>query len=555
MKIFAGKWPAWVVLVVAIFTAASNAQARVTATVDRTDIAMGETLRLTLTANEAERPDEIDLSQLTKDFDILQRSSATSARIISGEQNVTRTLELELGPKRDGLLTVPALSYDGRRTTPIAIKVRPQPDVNLGDELVYFDAKVDQDEIYVQAQLILTVTLQQAINLDNRAISELDIPDTYVEPLEQKTYQRRISGRLWQVTELRYALFPQQSGALTIPPITFSGRELLPGRSLLGARLGRRIALASQAIKVPVKPVPASFPGSVWLPAKNLALSDRWSSPPGALTIGDSSTRTIEITADGLQGSQLPPLTSLMGVNGLSGLKFYPDQETVEQQEIAAGIQGYRLQSEALVATTEGSWTLPSLEVPWWNTETDSLEYARIPEVTITIDLAATSSVPTLESVEQVPPNLMDGDFSLINVWQLVAAAGWCLALIMAWLLRRRPRGPLIDQPHTPRFPAIGNRELVPLRLACSENNPTAAREALRLWGQCWLATDELPTLSLIAKNVDSELAHEIERLEAALWGDNQNNWRGNQLFGEVKRQGRHLKDTKTDELALYPLS
>ena len=213
MKIFAGKWPAWVVLVIAIFTAASNAQARVTATVDRTDIAMGETLRLTLTADEAERPDEIDLSQLTKDFDILQRSSATSARIISGEQNVTRTLELELGPKRDGLLTVPALSYDGRRTTPIAIKVRPQPDVNLGDELVYFDAKIDKDEIYVQAQLILTVTLQQAINLDNRAISELDIPDTYVEPLEQKTYQRRISGRLWQVTELRYALFPQQSGS------------------------------------------------------------------------------------------------------------------------------------------------------------------------------------------------------------------------------------------------------------------------------------------------------------------------------------------------------
>lgn len=349
MKIFAGKWPAWVVLVIAIFTAASNAQARVTATVDRTDIAMGETLRLTLTADEAERPDEIDLSQLTKDFDILQRSSATSARIISGEQNVTRTLELELGPKRDGLLTVPALSYDGRRTTPIAIKVRPQPDVNLGDELVYFDAKIDKDEIYVQAQLILTVTLQQAINLDNRAISELDIPDTYVEPLEQKTYQRRISGRLWQVTELRYALFPQQSGELTIPRITFSARELLPGRSLLGARLGRRIALESQAIKVPVKPVPASFPGSVWLPAKNVALSDRWSSPPGALKMGDSSTRTIEITADGLQGSQLPPLTSLMGVNGLPGLNFIRTKKPWSNKKLPRAFKGTGYKAKRLL--------------------------------------------------------------------------------------------------------------------------------------------------------------------------------------------------------------
>ena len=223
MKIFAGKWPAWVVLGHRHFSLPRPMRKqRVTATVDRTDIAMGETLRLTLTADEAERPDEIDLSQLTKDFDILQRSSATSARIISGEQNVTRTLELELGPKRDGLLTVPALSYDGRRTTPIAIKVRPQPDVNLGDELVYFDAKIDKDEIYVQAQLILTVTLQQAINLDNRAISELDIPDTYVEPLEQKTYQRRISGRLWAgKQELRYALFPTTIGRAHNPPHHF----------------------------------------------------------------------------------------------------------------------------------------------------------------------------------------------------------------------------------------------------------------------------------------------------------------------------------------------
>jgi len=271
--------------------------------------------------------------------------------------------------------------------------------------------------------------------------------------------------------------------------------------------------------------------------------------------MGDSSTRTIEITADGLQGSQLPPLTSLMGVNGLPGLKFYPDQETVEQQEIAAGIQGYRLQSEALVATTEGSWTLPALEVPWWNTETDSLEYARIPEVTITIDIAATSFPPPLEGVEQATPNLMDGDFSLINLWQLIAAAGWCLALIMAWLLHSRPQASTNGQAHARRLPAISNRELVPLRLACSENNPAAAREALRQWGQCWLATDELPTLSLIAKNVDSELAREIDRLEAALWGDNQNNWRGDALFGGVKRQGKHLKDTKNDELALYPTS
>ena len=64
-----------------------------------------------------------------------------------------------------------------------------------GDELVLFDSAVDKTDVYVQAQLILTVTLQQAINLDNRTITELDIPDIYVEPLEQKSFQRRIAGK------------------------------------------------------------------------------------------------------------------------------------------------------------------------------------------------------------------------------------------------------------------------------------------------------------------------------------------------------------------------
>ena len=61
--------------------------ARVTAEVDRSEVAMGETLRLTLTADSGERPDTINTDALTRDFEILQRSSATSARVVGGEQS------------------------------------------------------------------------------------------------------------------------------------------------------------------------------------------------------------------------------------------------------------------------------------------------------------------------------------------------------------------------------------------------------------------------------------------------------------------------------------
>ena len=564
MKTFAGNrwavcWITWIAAgLLTLLPVLANA--RMTAEIDRVDIAVGETLRLTLKGDAGEDPSEVDLTELQKDFEVLQRSSQTSARIVGGEQSVTRTYELELAPRRDGVLTIPSFIYDGRKTTPIAVKVSPQPDIAMDDELVYFDAEIDRSEIYVQAQTILTITLQQAINLDNRAVSELEIPNTYIEPLEQKSFQRRVAGRLWQVTELRYALFPQQSGDLEIPAISFSGRELLPGRSLLGARLGRRIALQSDPIVLKVKPVPASFPGDVWLPARRLDVTSRWSSAPDKLGIGDSTTRSIEITAEGLQGSQLPPVTSLGGTSGIDGLRFYPDQETVEQRETPIGIEGYRLQSEALVATEAGQWQLPELVIPWWNTETDALEYARIPADTVIV-AGATAALPN--------PDTTTGEGSLCTstdatgptpLWLALTVAGWLLAVIFGglwWRGQRKQTALHPAQSRTSLLPGVTNRELVPLRLACSENNPVKTRDALLNWGQRYLGSQQRPTLQQLATHTGGDLAEEISKLDAALFssrGDAASNpWNGSKLFTAVRAQSSDSKPKGEQTLKLYP--
>ena len=82
---------------------ASVAFAELSATVDRREIAMGETLRLTLLGDAGEQPAEIDLSPLSRDWEILSRSSATNARYINGQNQVTRSLEMELAPLREGV--------------------------------------------------------------------------------------------------------------------------------------------------------------------------------------------------------------------------------------------------------------------------------------------------------------------------------------------------------------------------------------------------------------------------------------------------------------------
>jgi hypothetical protein len=554
MKMYAGKsrglwlWSALCLLL------SMPTTARITAEVDRTNIAMGETLRLTLTADAGERPDQISLDQLEIDFEILQRSSSTSARLIGGEQNITRTLEIELSPLREGVLTIPAFNTGGRRTTPTAIKVSPEPEFALAEELVTFDATVDNTEVYVQAQVILTITLQQAINLDNRAVSDVDIPDTYQEPLEQKSFQRRSGGRLWQVTELRYALFPQKSGDLLIPAIAFSGRELLPGRSLLGARLGRRIAIKSDPINIRVKPVPATFPGDVWLPAQQLSLTSRWSAAPEQLSTGDSTTRTLEITAQGLQGSQLPPVTSLGGTGGIKGLRFYPDKETIEQREIPLGLEGYRLQSEALVSSEAGNWTLPERTIPWWNTKTDTLEFARLPEERIRVtDLLAPKD--SANSDIATTPVLTEGTTVSRRLWQMSAATGWLLAAILGALLWLRRRDAKANPPHGQAdIDAQKTQHLMSVRKACSTNDPVAARLAVLTWGHKRFDDSSPNTLNEIAARVGGDLAVELRAIDTLLFSKESNpSWQGAKLFKLLKNYDAGTASKEVTELRLYP--
>ena len=372
MTTFAGR----VFVAVSLMTLtllSSLVSAEIRSDVDRKTISMGESLRLTITGDASERLDQLDLAALQFDWEILSSSSSTNTSFINGSRSTTRTLTLDLLPLRDGLLSIPALSTGGKRTTPIGVTVNPQTVSTGGGDSVRFSIDIDKQSVYVQEQIVLTVTIEQAINLDGAEVTQLELENAIVEELTRRNFQRQINGRLWRVTQLRYAIYPQQRGTLEIPALALTAREVLPGRSLLGARLGKRFRLSEDPVTINIKPVPESFPGSIWLPANSLELTQSWSKPPETMEVGDSTTRTLSLTADGLLSSQLPPITSVSESGSITGIRVYPDQESSDQIERTEGFLGKRTRSEALVASGSGSWTLPEVKVPWWNTETDTL--------------------------------------------------------------------------------------------------------------------------------------------------------------------------------------
>ena len=550
MKPSAGNRLSVLLLLVGCLWSASG-WAELSATVDRREIAMGETLRLTLLGDAGEQPAEVDLSALNRDWEILSRSSATNARFINGQNQVTRTLEMELAPRREGTLAIPALVEGGRSTTPLSIRVNPEPVLSPGDELVIFEASVDQSSVYVQAELLLTITLQQAINLDGGEISSLDIPDAVMEALERRSFQRRVGNRTWLVTELRYAIYPQKSGRLLIPAVEFSAREVQPGRSLLGARLGRRIRLASEALSVDVKSVPTEFPGSVWLPARSLSLEENWSLDPASLAEGDSSTRTLTLIAEGLQGSQLPPLSSVQDADTPPELRFYPDQEAIDQSELPRGLQGRRIQSEALVARSAGGWVLPEITVPWWNTQTDSLEYARIAARPVTVKALTPTRVGSIPAEPTQPGQVVAAPLWLIAL----STGGWLLALLMG-LLFWRSRGLSVKAQSAPgNAPSDASlrQQLVRLRQATEGADPGAIRACLLGWASMHFHRP-VRSLDELCRLASDPLQTAIGRLERAVYGRGERDWQPSEVFEAVRQEPAPTRTREQDAaLTLYP--
>ena len=546
MKTFAGSViRALTFLSLIFFSAVSLAEIR--SDVDRETIGMGESLRLTITGDASERLDQLDLAALQFDWEILSSSSSTNTSFINGARSTTRTLSLDLLPLRDGILSIPSLSIGGNRTTPIAITVNPQTVSAGGDDSVRFSIEIDKRDVYIQEQMILTVTIEQAINLDGAEVTQLELNGAIVEELTRRNFQRQINGRLWRVTQLRYAIYPQQRGTLEIPSLSLTAREVLPGRSLLGARLGKRFRLSEDAIAVNVKPVPADFPGDVWLPAASLELAQSWSTPPESMEIGDSTTRTLTLAAEALLSSQLPSITSMADSSKITGIRVYPDQESSDQIERTEGFLGQRTRSEALVASDSGSWTLPEVRVAWWNTETDSLQFAILPSTTISVGSSVVQSpVQTIDFAAPIQT-------IVTPVWlNALAGLGWLLALLFAYMLwrsRDRKAGDVATDNTEETLRPL----LTAMKASTSQNDAPATRQLLLRWATLQYQ-QPVRTLDQLKGFCNSSLADEVSALETAIYSQGDAAWtRGAALYRAVRDEPKLGTTEQADYRSLYP--
>ncbi|CAI8792220.1 conserved protein of unknown function [Methylococcus capsulatus] len=519
-------------------------------TADREPVSVNESFDLTFSADES--PDgEPDFTPLSRDFRVLSQSQNSQISMVNGK--VSRTFEwtVTVVAKQAGTLTVPPIAFGDDRSKPLTVTVTdrpaPGPAGSAGDDALLIEVDVSPKNPYVQAQVIYTVRVLYRTRLGGARLSPLEIPDALVQQLGDKhNYSTERNGATYSATEIRYAIFPQKSGPLLIPPLTLDAEVQASGRGGFNPFFGRpmkTVSLRSKAIELQVRPAPAAFSGKHWLPAQNVTLEETLSPDTGRIETGQPLTRTLTLRAQGATVGVLPEL----GLAGLpEDIRRYPDQPALDEQRQGTGLLSTRQEKTALVPDRPGRYLLPAIEVPWWNTAAERMEVARLPEREIEVAAGAAAPIqpvpePTPASAQETAgtPPVKGGEpesgraDSPIWFWLcLFLAGGWLITAGLWWRTARWSQKKTVMKPsESPQL--SGSRLMRELKEACAANDPGRARRALLDWAaQRWPDCDA--SLEGIAGHSQGELKHAVQALGRALYGYPRTEWNGAALWAAI---------------------
>ncbi|MDE1914137.1 MAG: protein BatD [Pseudomonas sp.] len=529
---------------------ASQAQAAgLVASVDRSRINSGETVELTVESNDVTLFGKPDLAPLDPLFEVSGTRQINQLTTLGGDNHATTRWIITLLPRQNGTVVIPPLQIGELKTQPITLQVVETVSQNTEAQLapVFIETNLDQDSVYVQAQALLTVRVYHSVSLyDDSSLTPLQVADTRIEQLgESRTYEKVINGIRHGVIETRYAIYPQHSGTLTIPTQTFSATLVEPrpaqDNNPQGSKPGKLIHVSSPELSLTVKAKPALYPADApWLPARSLTLTESWNPEPDHVQVGDSLTRSLTLKAEGLAGAQLPPLA----LSDIPGLRRYPDQPVLSNQNNDRGLIGSREDREALVPNRVGALELPAVEVVWWNTHEDHLERTSLPARTLQVATNPSLIVDTPAS----PTVITAPDNDSLWIWQLTSLILACTTLLgfgLWWRARWQPA--ILRAAQTGPSPRT---LLDDLKRASQANDPQATRQALDAW-----ARQQPETLADMAARF-VPLSDALDGLNGALYSESGQYWQGEELWRAVKAipMAEREQDPAGDSTSLPPL-
>ncbi len=518
------------------FWPATQAFAAATATVDRSSVDLNESFSLEVVV-EDNIDIEPDWTVLDRDFYRGQVSKMSNTSIINGQIRRSRTWEIVLMAKSNGSKTIPSIRVGNVATEPLTIAVNEPTELPPGEADVFVTSEVDSAETFVQAQVLYRIKIYLAVQTRQAALHDPGITgaEVLVELVgDEQHYDAVLNGRSYRVVERLVAIYPQESGQISISPARFEARVMRDGRIT-----GRKV-FYSNAHSIDVRPIPAppaDYPDAAWLPAHSVEISEEWSREPDRLEAGEPVTRHVTISALGQLETQIPALDP----PDIEGLNTYADKPDLNRRNEAEGIRGIRKDQYAMIGVAGGTAEIPELAVPWWDIKAGEWRVATLPGREIRI--RAVEAAP-IETQPEAPPPVIGETEEAVSpaasetpFWKLASqllAALWLLTGF-AWWWSSRDRQP---RDNTPRPQPVYKQQakyVKAARRAAVGGDVAGVRDALREWGLLQWPENPPRSIGELAARVAPPLSEQLAEVSAASYGGRVVEWDGAALSSSLR--------------------
>ncbi|WP_024612285.1 BatD family protein [Pseudoalteromonas sp. TB64] len=419
----------------------SWAATKLEASVNKNPVLAGEFFMLNISVDDTVRGEQPDTSALLKDFVVGPTSLSSRTNVINGSINKQTTWSVKLMTRAEGEYTIPAFSVAGLTSQPINLKVSKRDvDADKNND-IFLKTSLSNNSLFVQEAGVYTIKLYLAKELLDGSLSTPSMEDAQLTQLGKQTESYElVDGKRYLVITREYLIQPQKSGVYTIAGPAFQGRVQQNYRQLEVSALG-------DEQQIEIKPIPSNYKGA-WLPSELVNLDEQWQPEDNTVEVGTPITRTITLTALGVTKEQLPEIA----MPAIDGIRSYPDEKENNNAVRDGRVVSQQTASYALLPQRAGTYTLPEIKLPWYNTKTNRISYATIPERTITVIPSSTSANPPVENNQQNIANShspQNTNADIINsqsvqtqsetpIWLIVIAVLgyilWIATIVFYWL-------------------------------------------------------------------------------------------------------------------------
>lgn len=348
-----------------------------------------------------------------ENFDVLSTSQSSMTQIINNVTSVQNDTTYVIMPKAAGTFTLQAtVEYNGStyQTNEVQVKVtevQDQTNATNGEASdIFLKTDVSDKDIYFGQKLALSYELYTRYNLENYGFLDNVNIDGFVA---NEVSQDKLGSNYVTINNNKYLrydikemyLAPVKTGTYTIPAFNFQANASTGG--FFGS--SQPFYLKTDAQEITVKPLPqegqpADFSGIVGKLNIDAAYDKQ--------TTDYSGSVTLNVTASG--NCNLDGLNKIIK-DSLPGFSVYETEKSSEEDIQDEKYFAKKQFNIILVPENTGDIKIDPIKISFFNPETGSYEYAKIPGTTITV----TGEIPQVNTQQSQSSSLQTVEISQVS--------------------------------------------------------------------------------------------------------------------------------------------